>query len=256
MAFIEDNPTTAALLGVLLGALIGSLGATVAARVNAGQAEENRLQRRRQDRLVRLASAVAVVNTIRARLTNANIRFSSVREHLRAQQWESLDKQQEVRRELRTVGLRASAGGDSDVAEKCSAAEKRLSEFTTAAYGVFKSIRGTEDPSVMEPQLERASEAGPRGGRASPWRRAWFTERPTALVGPHYGQRTPTIRTYVLPGRSMTVALSEDDLASLARAVDDSMTGPHPEIATFPLCAPDPGWSLRPRCMRGPSGGK
>jgi hypothetical protein len=159
MAFIEDNPATAALLGVLLGALIGFIGSAVSARVTANQAEKDRLQARRQDWLNRLASAVAEIDTIRGRLTAVNIRASTVQEPLRVQAWESLEKQQEVRRELRTVGLLAGAGGDVRVAEECAKTEQRLSEFINAVYAVYESVRGTEDPSIVEPRLGRADGA-------------------------------------------------------------------------------------------------
>lgn len=161
MAFIEDNPATAALLGVLLGALIGFIGSAVSARVTANQAEKDRLQARRQDWLNRLASAVAEIDTIRGRLTAVNIRASTVQEPLRVQAWESLENQQEVRRELRTVGLLAGAGagGDARVAEECAKTEQRLSEFINAVYAVYESVRGTEDPSIVEPRLGRADGA-------------------------------------------------------------------------------------------------
>ena len=159
MGILEDNPTTAALAGVLVGALLGFFGSILAARVGATQAEQGRLQARRQDWLQRLAAAVAEIDTIHGRLNATNIRIGTINEQLQAGQWESLEKQIGVRRELRTVGLLAGAGGDAGIARECSATEQRLSEFVEAVYGVFESVRGTEDPSLMEPRLERASDA-------------------------------------------------------------------------------------------------
>lgn len=159
MEFIENNPTTAALVGVALGALIGLAGTTVSARIAAKQAEKDRIQARRLDWLQRLAAAIAEIATIRGRLTATNIKWTKINEPLKLEAFESLEKQQDVRRELRAVGVLAGAGADTKVAESCVRAERCLSEFTKAAYGVFESVQGKEDPSVTEPRLTVADTA-------------------------------------------------------------------------------------------------
>jgi len=158
MELIENHPTTAALAGVVLGALIGFVGSTAAARISATEAEKDRLDARRQEWLHRLAAAVAEISTIRGRLTVGNIHWTKISESVKRQALESLENQIEVRRELRTVGLLARAGGDSRVADECLEAERRLSDFANAVYGVLESVQGKEDPSIMEPRLEKADE--------------------------------------------------------------------------------------------------